>query len=134
MITTLTDRSTDLTTHKVTGDINSMNLLPLFEFLEPSATRLVLWDLRGADYISSISSEITEDIVSHLKDIPVKRGGKSAFVFSSQSDYGIGRTYETYAKTEDLPFALAVFQSMEEASAWLGDSITIANRKHPADD
>ena len=120
MITTLTDQARGLTTHKVMGDILSIKFLPVLELLAQTATRLVLWDLRTADYISSISSDSTEDIVKHLKDIPVTPGGRVAFVFSSQSDYGIGRMYETYARTEDLTFEVAVFLSMEEAEAWLG--------------
>ena len=124
MIATLTDRTRDLTTHKVTGDVMSVKILPLLAFLTPTATPMVLFDLREALYISSISSEHTELIVSHLKDVPVKPGGKAAFVFSSQSDYGIGRMYESYAKTEDLPFDVAVFQSMDDAQAWLNVQMT----------
>lgn len=127
MIATLTDLEADLTIHKVTGDINVGRLLCNLRILQETATRLVLWDLREATNIASSSPANAESIAAGLQDIPVLPGGKTAFVFASETDYGMGRMYEAYASMENLPFDLAMFQSTSEAEAWLQDSHTESN-------
>jgi hypothetical protein len=119
MIATLTDLEAELTVHKVTGDIDIHRLVSTLKILQETATRLVLWDLREATNIGSSSTAKVESITPRLKDIPVLPGGKAAFVFASETDYGMGRMYEAYAKMENLSFELAMFQSLSEAETWL---------------
>ncbi len=121
MIVSLTDVATELTVHKVTGDINGRNLSCNLKILQETATRLVLWDLREVSNIATSSPPEADSITSILPEIPVSSGGKTAFVFSSATDYGMGRMYEAYAKMEDLPFDLGMFQSISEAESWLQD-------------
>ena len=115
----MTDVPAELTVHKVTGDIDARRLFNILKILQETATRLVLWDLREASNIASSSTVETESITARLKDIPVLSGGKAAFVFASETDYGMGRMYEAYAKMENLSFELAMFQSITEAESWL---------------
>jgi hypothetical protein len=119
MIATLTDLEAELTVHKVTGDVDVRRLFSTLRILQETATRLVLWDLRDASNIASSSTTETESITARLKDIPVQPGGRTAFVFASETDYGMGRMYEAYAKMENLTFELAMFQSITEAETWL---------------
>jgi hypothetical protein len=119
MIATLTDPKAELTIHRVTGEIDAQRLLSALRILQETATRLVLWDLREVSNIATSSTARAESITSILKDLPVLPGGKAAFVFSSETDYGMGRMYEAYAKMENLSFEMAMFQSISEAEAWL---------------
>ena len=119
MIATLTDIESELTIHKVSGDINVERLFSSLRILKETATRRVLWNLNGVSNIARSRSAATGFIEACVQDIPVLAGGKTAFVFSSATDYGIGRMYETYAKMENLPFEMAMFQSMAEAENWL---------------
>ncbi len=119
MIATLTDVETELTVHIVTGDIDARWLFSSLRILQETATRLVLWDLREASNIGGSSTAKAESITSRMKDIPVLPGGKAAFVFASETDFGMGRMYEAYAKMENLSFELAMFRSISEAETWL---------------
>ena len=127
MIATLTALDTDLTIHKVTGEIDARRLFCTLRILQETATLLVLWDLREVSNIASSSPAQAESITAGLKDMPVLSGGKAAFVFASETYYGMGRMYEAYAKMENLPFDLAMFQSMSEAEAWLQHQHTVSN-------
>jgi hypothetical protein len=51
---------------------------------------------------------------------PRRKGGKTAFVSSSLSAYGMGRMYEILNETKKSPVKRRVFRTREEAMDWLG--------------
>ena len=112
---------TDLTIHKITGDIQFDSLLKSLRLLQDSVTKYVLWDLREVYNISGTSPEKIEASSAHIEEMPISPGGKAAFVFASETDYGIGRMFETYAKMKDLSFEIAMFKSMDSAKTWLDE-------------
>lgn len=120
MIATMTDLKADLTIHTVSGELKKSRLLTTLRFLKQTATRRVLFDLREVYNIRSAASEGTSYTeLQDLHELPVVDGGRIAFVFASETDYGIGRMYQENTKMQPLEFEIAMFQTMPDAEQWL---------------
>ena len=121
-ISTKTDRSKDLTVFTATGELTfAGQIAAMKEFYEGNPTKNELWDLRGITG-SRISSEELLQVTLFTKQYGHKRqGGKSAMVMNSDLDYGLGRMSGTYGETEQLPWEVMAFRSIDEALAWLDE-------------
>jgi len=82
-------------------------------------TKNVLWDLTE----STLDHLRTED-VKQIGRVPRKfvaerAGGKTAIVAPTDLAFGLARMYEFSAEPAEVPFAVKVYRSMEEAVTWL---------------
>lgn len=103
------------------GMIDYQAFIDLFEELRRlygplDGVRLYV-DLHGCDSTLDFKEELR--IVDYIHDhLALFRGSKWAFVADSLLIFGLGRMGQIL--TSDFPFTCSVFQSPEQAAAWLG--------------
>jgi hypothetical protein len=79
----------------------------------------VLWDFTQAR-VSSLTTDQVRQVADKVKQLGANSvGGKTAIVFTSKPDFGLGRMYETLVGLRDHTFETRVFHSLEEAKQWL---------------
>ena len=110
----------NITIFKVTGDLTISDILEYAEeYYLRKPTKLVLWELTKPT-IHKIDTQEFKLLVKKMKKFTEHReGGKTAFVGDFDSDYGMGRMYETLASIEELPVSYRTFRNIEDAQAWL---------------
>jgi hypothetical protein len=116
------EKEKDLTVFVATGELTFADQIAAFkEFYEGDPTKNELWDMRAITG-NRISSDELRQVTFFTKQYSHKRtGGKTAMVMNSDLDYGLGRMSETFAETEDLPWEIRIFRSMDEALAWMDE-------------
>jgi len=118
-IETSIDYQLDLTVHTVSGNLTSQELLDKLEtYYQGKPTKLILWDFMNATW-SGITSDELKHLVHKAKKYSRKRG-KTAFVFSSDIDFGIGRMIEAYAVINRYDYEFYSFRDRKDAEKWLG--------------
>ncbi len=111
----------DLTTFKVVG---KMQISDLYDCLHSDyvgrVTALTLWDATEAD-LSAITAAEVEKLANYgMNLVEARRGGKTAIVFGTPHDFGLGRMLESHLEIAGLPLEIHVCQSLDEAKEWLG--------------
>lgn len=111
----------NLTIFRIKGTVNADELLEeLRSFYGQDPTRFTLWDFTSA-HLSNISTEdisiIAEFVITNRN---ADQNGRSALVFASDVDYGIGRMYDTQFEIEQSQALRRSFRSIDEAMNWLG--------------
>ena len=121
VISTEKDFEKGLTTHKVVGTLSYDELLNcIIEYYSGTVTGLILWDFTDGD-ISGITTNEFRNIAVEVKSRSSARiGGKTAFVFSKDLSFGLGRMTATFGEIEGLQFEVESFRSIAEAKEWLG--------------
>ena len=114
------DRSKDLTVFTATGVLTfDEHMAVLRDLYKDHPTRNVLWDMRGMTG-ERLSSDELRRMISFIKLHEVKRpGGKTAIVTSTDLDFGLSRMSDALGESEQLPWRIRGFRSMEEAVKWL---------------
>ena len=120
-ITTERDANDRLTINKVVGTLSYDELLNwVIDYYSGTVTKLILWDFREAN-ISLITPSEYRNIAVEVKNRSSERiGGKTAFVFSTDAGFGLGRMTEIYGEIEGIQFEVNSFRSISEAKEWLG--------------
>ena len=118
-IETSIDYQLDLTVHTVSGDLTSQEILDKLEtYYQGRPTQLILWDFINTTW-SGITNEELQELVRKAKKHS-RKGGKTAFVLSTNIDFGIGRMIETYAEIERYDYEFCNFRDRKDAEKWLG--------------
>lgn len=108
----------DMTIFKITGTLNAGELLESSKiYSEGDVTRLILLDFTDATWTGISSADLKKNTATASKFS--QKGNKSAFVFSSDADFGIGRMVEAFAAIEKYDNEFCMFRSMDEAKKWL---------------
>ena len=120
-IETEKDFDTGLTTNVAKGKFDYEEFLKwIANYYSGNVTELILWDLSEAD-LSKITSREFRKIVEKVKKQSHKRaGGKTAFVFTKDLGFGLGRMFGTLAEVEEVQFEYRTFRSISKAKEWLG--------------
>lgn len=123
-IKTLYAKDKDLTFHKIKGLVSAEELIDTMKaFYAKSTTLNVLLDLTEAD-LSKISTDELRRIISEVRMYAdARQGGKTALVFYTDLEYGLGRMVEAFAEIENMPYEFRSYRSMEKAEEWLGINI-----------
>ena len=118
------DRENSLTVYKVKGLLSAEEMIIAIKtFYTENMTFNVLLDLTEAD-LSLISTDEIIQIVREIRTYADARaGGRTALVFSTGLEYGLGRMSEAFYEMENIPIDIKSFRSLEQAEAWLGISI-----------
>ncbi len=121
IIETNIDLEKDLTIFSVKGELTADEIIQYASGpYDQTPTKLVIWDV-SEGYIYNNTSSQFRNIAIKMKKLTEKReGGKTAFVGNRDADFGMGRMYEVFAKTENLPIEFKSFKSFDEAMKWLG--------------
>jgi hypothetical protein len=88
--------------------------------LTDNPTLLVIWDLREA-WFSGVTGDDLRRVVIRARPLAESRaGGKTAMICSRGAEFGLARLFQTYAELYEAPIDIKVFDSMDDATAWLG--------------
>ena len=110
----------DLTVFTVTGSLSHEDIIKFSNqyYMEIPPSK-VLWDTRNGTVLD-ISTNEFRNIAKRMKELTVRRiGGKTAFVEDNNEDFGMGRLYESFAMSEELPVSYRVFRTIDDAKNWL---------------
>ena len=117
-IETSIDSQLDLTVHIVSGDLTTKEILDKLEiYYQGKTTKRILWDLSNATW-KSITSDNLQQTVKKAKKYS-RKGGKTAWVFSKDVDYGIGRMLQTFGEIEGYDYVFGTFRNIEDAMKWI---------------
>ncbi len=131
-IKTSIDYQLDLTVQTVWGDVTSQEILDKLEnYYQGRTTRLILWDWTNATLVRMGFDELHQLVIKARKFS--RKGGKTAFVFSEDVDFGLGRIIEALAKIENYDYEFCCFRSIVDAEKWLGipEQSTQVEQEHP---
>ena len=120
-INAITDKTQNLTIVTATGQLTADDLINwVRHYYAGNVTRFILWDLTRAN-LSAISFE---EVAAHAKSFnrlaDSRPGGRSAFVFGSDLEYGLGRMCQALSEIENVPIEFQTFRDIDEARQWLG--------------
>ena len=120
-IETTYDQPQHLTTFKVVGKVRISDLYDCLDsYYAGGVTPLTLWDVTEAD-LSTITADEIHALAEYGRDLAeARKGGKTAFVFDSVHDFGLGRMLETYLEIAGLPLETLVCRCHDKARQWLG--------------
>lgn len=118
-IETTQDIARNLTTNVVRGAVFVEDILSwIDDYCRGRMTGLLLWDFTR----SSLTKMTSADLAKIAEDIPRKTGTssncRSAFVFSTDHDYGMGRMFCAFLEAGSSEYK--VFREIEPAKNWLG--------------
>lgn len=78
-----------------------------------------LWDFTGSDF-SAIKGNQVEKVIEHTrKYVNLRKGGKSAFIVSSEFGYGLGRMFDILTDLTNSPVEYRIFKDIDEAIHWI---------------
>lgn len=80
-----------------------------------------LWDFRDATWPNSPIKELVEGLRTLFKY--GREGQKTAFVYSTDVDFGIGRMLEPYFETFGMESQIWPFKNMNDALTWLAEDL-----------
>ncbi len=120
-IETTDDSSQDLTTFKAVGIMVANDFIDCLQsYYEAGATSLAMWDLSEAE-LSGLASDEIINLAQFGSQLASSRSeGKTAIVFNSHFEYGLGRIFQTYVEMNPIPVELRLFHNLDEAMGWLG--------------
>jgi len=113
-----TDKIRDLTVVKVTGNLVVGQLREAMDkYYAGPPTRYCIIDLIGGSW-SSIPVEKFNQSIEHISRVD-REGGKTALVFGSDADFGIGRMIESNLSLGNFQKQIECFRSLEKAFDWV---------------
>jgi hypothetical protein len=120
-IETIYDTSRNLTTFKAVGAMEAAYINDCLErYYEAGVTAHALWDLSEAE-LSGLTSDEISNLAQYGSQLASNRAaGKTAIVFTSPFEYGLGRIFQTFVEMKATPVELKLFRSLDEAKQWLG--------------
>ena len=118
---TTRDDSLQLTVHTITGEVTVDELIGLVKGFNENPTRLVQWDMSGAELSGTTQGDIRALIEGATTLATNRPAGKTAVIAPMDIQFGLGRMSEAYAEITKLPFELRVFRTEVEAQQWLLD-------------
>jgi hypothetical protein len=122
-ITAHIDKAKDFTVFKVTGVLSFDEVLPVVkDFYDGDPTKHVLWDMTDTTEVQLTSEEV-ETLANFSPRYEGKRAsGKTAIVAQKDIIFGLSRMFEFQSSSQQAPFSIMVFRSIEEAHQWLDEA------------
>lgn len=113
------DNNLDLTVYSVQGDFGLDLIFELIDqFYQSQHTSNLAWDLSEAD-LSQLSMKEIQAIQNYAKKYShYRKNGKTAFVMSTDLNFGVGRMYESIAEVNNHYITHHVFKRLDEAKKW----------------
>jgi len=120
-IETSIDYEIALTIHTVKGQVTAEEIVrKIEEYYSGETTMLAIWDFSEASVVKLSAEEVRSILPVARKFAETRKGGKSALVFSTDSEYGLGRMFEAFTELDAFPVEIRSFRSMKDAMEWLG--------------
>ena len=113
-----TDNQRQVSRFTVVGDVVSDEIAEYLNNMDSARLKqLAIWDMTKAHWHQISTAKLLSHVdAARAFDFPGKR---TAFVFSSDADYGVGRMLESYASARDFVGGLRSFRDLARAEAWL---------------
>jgi len=120
MIDAYVDKNSDLTSYIVEGKFTAMQVIATIEaFHRAIPTKHVLLDF-SATHVNHLQNFEIERIANVVnKNAYTGKFVKTALVFSSDADFGLGRMFEALSQNGGVPQKIMSFHTVEEARKWL---------------
>jgi hypothetical protein len=120
MVETIVDTQNDLTAFKCSGNLTEQELLDVIDsFYKGSSTKHTLWQFDGLS-AKNISTDALKRIFKMIRSRGnPRKGGRTAIVAPLDLEYGLGRMFEIWASTGEIPYETKVFRKLDEARQWL---------------
>ena len=116
------DKTIGLTIFTVIGKLKDGELHSYFEdYFQGERANMVLWDIINGEMSGLTVEGIRSDVLKgrHL----TRKGDRTAFVFSRDVDFGIGRILHAYSNFEGSVASIKIFRDINEAKNWLMESL-----------
>lgn len=113
------DNELNLTIYTVKGDFELNLIFELIDkFYQSSHTLNLAWNLSEAN-LSKISLKEIQRIQYYAKKYNhLRKNGKTAFILSTDINFGIGRMYESIAEINNHHITHHVFRRLDDAINW----------------
>jgi hypothetical protein len=117
------DQPRGLIIFRCTGKLSKAELqTALADYYQDNPSRKTLWDLRRASL--NLTGPETEELARAVTALakqcaPLRQGGKTASLVSTDLDFGLARMYQSYSA--ESPVDLGVFRTWAEAERWLDE-------------
>ena len=119
-IETSIDLMRQLSIHTVTGEITFLEIVEaVSKYYQGTITQLLLWDFTHASMTQTTSEQIRQLVDLSRPFTSRRKGGKTAFLFATEVDFGIGRMYEIQVSGLDKSVSHRAFRDKESALKWL---------------
>lgn len=117
---TMRDPQADLTIHTVIGPAEQEEMYAALMAGGPeNQTRLVLWDMSGAE-VGHVTAEILRPFIMKAAELgQAREGGRTAVVAPDDLAYGLAHMSEALTELAESPYRLRAFRSQAEALVWL---------------
>jgi hypothetical protein len=120
IIDTSIDIDRQLTIHTVTGEVLSDEISNKIKtYNESGPTKFILWDFSEASLKKITSSQIEAFVTLTKQYSNLRKGGKTALVFSSDFGFGLGRVFDIHQDLVESEIPHMTFRSKELALNWL---------------
>ena len=122
MIETHVHEFKNLTNFRLKGKVTAEQIIAVIEkFYNEKPTRYVLMDFSAAQIAHLATEEIKRiaGVIKKYKDARIVK--KTALVFSSDAEFGLGRMFEGISGVEGIPQEYMSFRNVEEAEKWLDE-------------
>lgn len=104
---------------KVFGKVSADEVIAAIQNNYYKVKHHILWDLTCAD-LSAITSDDFKIILENARiNRPYFTGGKTAYVSTTDSNYGMTRMFSILAEISGIPYSYKAFLTPEEAFTWL---------------
>ena len=107
-----------ITSFKVKGKPTVEELIEVIKTHFAKAREGIIWDFREGQ-LSVISTQDILLLADHVTQYACHK--KTAFVGSTDAQFGMLRLYEVYAKHLNVPPAMKTFRTMTDAITWLNE-------------
>ena len=120
MIEKTVDNEHNLTIHKCSGNLTTKEMIDAINsFYNSSPTKHTLWDFSNAS-MNNIPAEDVRKMFALVKNRGFARqGGTTAVVTPTDLGYGLSRMFQIMSDTNDFPFKMKVFRTLDEAKHWI---------------
>ncbi len=109
----------DVTIVHVSGKLTFEETIDTINNYYHMVTRHIIWDFTDGD-ATPITPDQFRKIISTANEYrPFKEGGKTAYVSTVDSTYGMMRMFSVLAEFSDIPYPYRAFRDFEEAVEWL---------------
>ena len=109
----------DVLIFKAEGSLTYRDITDAIKEHSAKATRHIVWHLTDAT-----TDDLTDDLVMGLPELAKqhltnRKGGKTAFICSSDVLLGMSRLYSIVSELTEAPYRYNTFSSVDEALEWL---------------
>ncbi len=119
MASVLIERLENITVIHVDGKVSYNEVINIIKHNYDIVTCHILWDLTSAN-LCDITSTHFRSILEYAKTHrPYCPGGKTAYVSTADSTYGMTRMFSAMAEISGMAYPYSSFRSFDEAVTWL---------------